>query len=144
MTTKTKMNLSITQLEYLISLSLKNCVQAIGENTPKGIKFLVVLETLDPNSCIPIDEEPGDEEEELEILDACGVIDLSEFINFIMVVEKDGQAFRAVEIKPINPKNVGKFLSILDDMDAFWEKMMEETPISLEGKNVVEGNGTVQ
>ncbi len=140
---KKQPQLSAKQLENLISISVRNSLDVVSEPTSNGFKFLIVLECLNPEMCIPPDLKPESKEEELDLLEGHGVAELFEFVGYTLSVKIDGKHTRAIETVPINGKNVTEFLQILDNMCNYWDEVLEEEPLNLNGKNVVEGNGTL-
>jgi hypothetical protein len=142
--TKSKLpQLSLNQFETLIAISLRNSLDVVGKETPNGYQFLILLDCLAPEDCIPHDEIPEGEEEIHEILDAHGITELSDFLSNILGMRRDDVPVRAVETVAINSKNVGEFLEILDGMCNYWDSILEDDEPNVAGKNVVEGNDTV-
>lgn len=136
--------LSIKQLELLISISLRNSLDVLGREVEDGYQFLIVLDCLAPEDCIPHDEVPDGEEETQEILECHGVTELNSFLANILGMRKDDVPVRAVDTVSINSKNVGEFLEILDGMCRYWDDILEDSEeVNVEGKNVVPGNETV-
>ena len=95
--------------------------------------------------CIPHDQVPETDDEILDILSTHGVLELSEFIENIGSMKAGNDPFRAFETVVINNKNLGDFLSILDELSNCWDETAdeEESAPDLTGKNVVIGNGTL-
>lgn len=137
--------LSVTQLEHLISVSIRNNLDIVGGPLDGGYKFMIILDCLAPEDCIPHDVPPENEEESWDILESHGVAELAEFLDNIMGVSKDGEVFRAVETCVIDSNNIEEFLLILEGMCLYWDEIMDkhEEVVDLKGKNIVEGNGTV-
>jgi hypothetical protein len=141
---KNKLILSAKQLENLISISLRNSLDVVSNPTNKGIKFLIILDCLSPEGCISPDLRPETEQEKAKVLECHGVAELSSFLSHILSVKIDGVPTRAVETVPITSRNLGKLLEILDGVCNYWDDLMEEPPLDLTGKNMIEGNGTIQ
>jgi len=140
-----KLPLSVRQLETLISISIRNSLDVVGGELDGGYRFMIALDCLEPADCIPHSQVPDGEDEYMAILECHGVVELYPFLANIMGLKKDGEAFRAVETIVVDSNNVEEFLEILDEMCSYWDSIMdeEEKPVDLKGKNVIEGNGTV-
>ena len=136
--------LSVKQLEHLISVSIRNNLDVVGGIADDGYRFMIILDCLAPEDCIPHDQVPESDEEEQDILDCHGVSELGFFLASLMGLRIDGKPTRAVETIIINNNNLEEFLKTLDSMCNYWDEMMEDEPVNVKGKNVVEGNGTIQ
>lgn len=138
-----KLPLSLKQLEYLISCTVRNHLDLIGGEDGGGYRFTILLDCLNPKGCIPHGKIPSDEQEEFDILESHGVLELAPFLSNIMGIRKDGKLLRAVETGIIDSSNIDEFLLTLDEMDRFWDEITGAEAPDLEGKNLIEGNGTV-
>lgn len=139
----TRPQLSLNQLEQLVSIAVRNNLDIVGEEFDDGYQFVIMLDCLDPEGCIPHDQEPEDDEETWGILEAHGVAELAGFINNIMGLSREGEFMRAVETGIIDSSNIEEFLSTLDAISNYWDDIAENNEPDLKNKNVVAGNGTL-
>lgn len=147
---KKPIDLSTTQLVHLIYGAMKNLVDLKVTETKDGVEFLLILDCLDSQKCIPATKEPESEEEVLDIAEAYMAYDLYDFFKTVATVKTDdGRYFRSFDLIKINKNNISQFvecLSILDDLWINLDQKAEEEDIlenSIKGKNFVQGNGTI-
>ena len=141
---KKKLPLSLNQVKHLIGITIRNAVDLVGRNEKDGYRFVVLLDCLNPEECIPHNQMPETEEEQIDIMCAHRLMEISPFLANLMSIRREGKSYRGVETVTINNKNFEDFLEALDDLDSFWEEALADDPVDLTGKNLIEGNGTVQ
>ena len=142
-------SLSVRQIQHLVEGALSNAIDVIGGVDGDGLRFFIVLECLSPDDCIPADQEPEDDDEMADILCAHGVCELSEFIESVQCIHRDGdeEHHRAIETVKITQEDIPHFLNVLAEIDSRWEEVdnqiEEDNKAKLENKNLVAGNGIV-
>lgn len=142
--------LTAVQLAHLVDGAVRNAVDMKFFESKGSIKFQLILECLSVDGCIPPDLKPENDQEEQEIAEAHGVLELFDFFKTISSIEsEEGQWFRAFVTVDINSKNISEFVKALSKLEDYWEKieqdMQEEASLetTMKGKNVVKGNETV-
>ena len=138
------------QVGHLINGTLKNLIDFKVSADRDGLRFLLILDCVFPEICIPIDQEPDMEEDAFNIMVAHGVAELEEYFETIMRVKwEDDKHYRSFATVPINMENLPEFAMALSEVDDFWDELErdaeneEDFKRKTKGKNIVEGNGTV-
>jgi len=147
---KKEIKLTSVQILHLLTSTVKNMIDFKFDEARDGLRFLIMLDCVFPEECIPIDQEPDGTDECFNIMVAHAVAELSPFFKTSMRIKgPDGTPYRSFDTIPINKSNLAEFVSCLAEIDSFWAEMdqqvteMEEVKGKTEGKNVVEGNNTV-
>lgn len=142
--------LSSSQVGHLINGSVKNLIHLNVHADDTGYKFLLVLDCIVPEACIPVDQEPHSEEECDEIIGAHTILELADYIEVILPVKHiDGKYYRGFSTIYIDESNIAAFVDSLGDLEYYWAEIdqgisdEEEAKTKTAGKNVVEGNDTV-
>jgi hypothetical protein len=138
------------QVGHLITGTFKNLIDFKVSAEADGLRFLIILDCVFPEGCIPVEQEPETEDEALDIMNCHIVTELEGFFEAIMRVKwEDGNHYRGFATIPINLENLPEFAMALSDIDEFWIEMdqdienEEDLKRKTKGKNVVEGNGTI-
>lgn len=148
MTKNKELNLSLTQVAHLVNGAIRNNIDLKTNKAKDGYRFFIIMECLDKDACISVDQDPETEEELIEIAVAHNVGGLYSFFESIITVTNEKEeSYRAFETKPINKRNLAKFVRLLGDLDDYWaqidDEMEKDEYVKTSGKNVVEGNDTV-
>ena len=136
------------QVGHLINGTIKNLIDFKFHADEEGIRFLLVLDCIAPETCISINKEPESEEEIFDIMCAHAVPELSEYFENVMRVKiEDGKHYRGFSTIPLNLENLPGFIFALSELDNYWTEIDQEienqNEIEMKDKNFVEGNGTV-
>lgn len=144
--------LTCAQLSHIIRGSIKNLVDLeIHHEEELGIhKFLIVVDCLYPEECIAANIEPETDEQIENILFAHSVSPLSNFFEAILSMRKEeSKSYRGFSTIAIDQENMPEFLSALSELDDYWFEVGQDIEEEMDfkaktkGKNVVEGNDTV-
>jgi hypothetical protein len=153
-TKKEELTLTKTQLSHLIDSTVRNLNSLQSYETKKGnYKFLLMPDPMWEDGCVPANQPPETDEETWDIGLVHGVFELYDFFANIgsMRAETPGgdTFFRFFETVEINSKNVGAFVKALSEIDEVWAQsdmemeQEEDLKSKTEGKNLVDGNDTV-
>lgn len=151
MSKKKQVNLSVTQVSHLIYGAVRNLVDLKTFEFEGGYRFLLILDCLNPDDCIPNNQEPETEEELIDIAGCHGVLELYDFFDNVLAIkdEVEEKYFRAYDTIEINKDNMADFVNVLTELDDYWNdldrQIEEEADFSKKalGKNFVPGNETV-
>lgn len=148
---KPQVFLSSQQVAHIIHGSAKNLIDLKIHEDEEGYRFLLILDCMAPDECIPHDEESEDDDEVFDIICAHSIFDLSDWFDVIVSVQhEDGKFYRGFSTVVINDDNMAEFVQALSLLDDFWAEIYknieddEELQKKIKGKNFVDGNGTVQ
>jgi hypothetical protein len=149
-TKKEEVVLTLTQLSHLIDGTIRNLNSLQTNQTKNGYRFLLTPDPLVEDACIPASQEPETPDEVLDIAASHGVLELYEFFENVgsMKTDKD-EFFRFFSTIEINGKNMAGFVKALAEIDENWAQsdleieQEEDLKGKIEGKNLVEGNDTI-
>lgn len=129
---------------------MRNVIDIHTSETDDGRFFIIILDCLDPENCIPVNHDPETDDDVLNVFNSHAILELFDFFEDMLTVKHEsGEYFRAFRTIEINKNNVGSFIENLSLIDDYWAEVDEEIEIEEDykkktaGKNVVEGNGTV-
>ncbi len=150
-TKKESVTLTLTQLSHLINSTIRNLNSFQTYETKKGhYKFLLMPDAMSDDGCIPANQPPETDEENWDICLVHGVFELLDFFANMGSFRNDkDECFRFFETVEISNKNVGAFLKALAEIDEVWAQSdidmesEEDLKGKIEGKNLVDGNDTV-
>ena len=142
--------LSPTQVGDLIHGAVRNLVDLKTHVDDDGYRFLLTLDCIVPEECIPANQEAESEEETLDIMAAHTVLELSEYFEAILAIKhEDDKFYRGFSTVSINLDNMSAFVSSLSELEEYWAAIdqgiedEEAFKNKAVGKNLVEGNETV-
>ena len=143
-------NLSISHLIHIIKGSLRNLIELEIHEDEKGLQFLFVMDCLAPESCLSIENDPESDEEFIDIVSSHSMIHLIDFFDSLIRVDgPDNVKYRGFSTLHIDKDNIASFIVALSEADEYWNEIddmveqKEELENKTKGKNVVEGNGTI-
>jgi hypothetical protein len=142
-------DLTANQVGHLITGAVKNLIDLDLHVSEEGIKYLLILDCIVPEGCIPASQEPDDEEID-NIIDAYTINELRDYFEAILSIRRDGVSYRGFSTININEDNVADFVDCLSELESYWMEIDQgiederDLKSKTEGKNLVEGNGTVQ
>lgn len=140
--------LSASQVSHLIGGAVKNLVDIKFHESEEGYRFFLIVDCINPEDCIPVDQEIESDEEYLDILLAHGLPELAEYFEAVVPIRPDGKTFfKGFSTTFINQDNIAAFIKSLWDLETYWDNMDKEIEhereLKIKGKNLVEGNGTL-
>lgn len=148
---KKQINLSLTQISHLIYGAIRNLIELKSFESENGYRFMLILDCLNPEECIPNNQEPETEEELIDIAGCHNVLEICDFFENVMSIKDDVEQryFRAYDTIDINKDNVADFVKCLNDLDNYWNKVDKDIADEADfaekakGKNFISGNGTI-
>jgi len=142
--------LSALQVAHLISSSAKNLIDLKIHEDEEGYRFLLILDCISPEECIPHDQESDSDDEIFNIICAHNIFELNDWFDAIISVKHDDDKFyRGFSTVAIDDNNMAEFVQALSLLDDFWAEIdqsiedEEELQKKIKGKNFIQGNGTV-
>lgn len=142
--------LSSAQVGDLIYGAVKNIIDLKTHVDDEGYKFLLILDCIVPEECIPSGQEPENEEESFDIMAAHTVLELSEYFDAILSVkQEDGVLYRGFSTVAIGQENMAAFVRSLSELEEYWAAIdqgiedEESFKNKAVGKNLVQGNETI-
>ena len=113
-------------------------------------KFLLILECVSPEACLPVDQEPETETDYVDIILAYSISELTDFFEVILPVEyEDGKTYRGFTTINIDEYNISAFIDAISELGEYWAEVdrdldqKEDFNKKIKGKNFVQGNGTI-
>lgn len=142
--------LSSNQVGHLIDGAVENLVDLKIHSDETGHRFLLILECLADDSCIPVNKEPKTDKEYFDIICAHEIAELDRYIEVILPIKlEDGKMYRGFSTITMDKTNIGNFVDSLSKLEDHWagiySRMEEEEDFTnkTKNKNFIEGNDTV-
>jgi hypothetical protein len=142
--------LTINQVAHIINGSIKNLIDLKTNESEEDHRFLLILDCLTKEDCIPVTQEPKTDQQYVDIICAHAIDELDRFIEVILPVKgSDGNFYRGFSTVKINDSNIASFLAALAELEDYWMgvdgRIQEEEDLQakIKGLNIVQGNDTV-